>query len=335
MSSTGASTPVTTTRKPPLAALVIGIPIAIAIGQLILVLLFAWPTTRSAPHNVDLSLSAPAAIAKPLQAGIEKAMPGAFNFTAVPDDAAAKADVKDRTSYGGLSITELGAEVYTASAASAVVANVISQGLSAALHQAKPALPVKVVDLVPSTPEDPNGLIIIALIPLLITSLVAGGLISFLIKSWPAKLASLGFFAIFSGLLATLAMQPMLGGLSGGWFANALTLGLLCFAISSAMVGLKAIAGLPGIAIGVIFIFFAGFPFSGALSAPVMVPEPWGAIAQWFPAGAGNEALKSVSFFDGAAAWGHLWILIGWSLVAVALTVIGTRLHSKDESALA
>jgi len=68
-----------------------------------------------------------------------------------------------------------------------------------------------------------------------------------------------------------------------------------------------------------------GNPLSGAASAPELLPQPWGAIGQVLPPGAGVTLLRSTSFFDGAAATGPLWILLGWFVAGCALILAAQR----------
>ncbi|MFJ8941323.1 hypothetical protein ACIRL0_37375 [Streptomyces sp. NPDC102365] len=57
-----------------------------------------------------------------------------------------------------------------------------------------------------------------------------------------------------------------------------------------------------------------GHPFSGASSAPEMLPAPVGVIGQWPPPGAGASLLPSVAFFDGARAAGAVLTLAWWGV---------------------
>ena len=78
----------------------------------------------------------------------------------------------------------------------------------------------------------------------------------------------------------------------------------------------------PGIALSAFTIFFFGFPFSGATSAPELLPQPWGHLGQLLPAGAASTALRSVAFFDGAGAAHPLLTLTLWAVAALTLLVL-------------
>jgi hypothetical protein len=82
-----------------------------------------------------------------------------------------------------------------------------------------------------------------------------------------------------------------------------------------------------GITAGLVMLL--GNPFSGAASAPQMLPEPAGAIGQWMPPGAGTTLLRSVSYFDGAAATGPALTLTWWVAVGLGAVLLGGALKTR------
>jgi hypothetical protein len=63
---------------------------------------------------------------------------------------------------------------------------------------------------------------------------------------------------------------------------------------------------------------FLGNPFSGAGSAPELLPEPIGGLGQLLPPGAGANLLRSTGFFDGAAATGPVIVPVTWTAIGLA-----------------
>ena len=66
---------------------------------------------------------------------------------------------------------------------------------------------------------------------------------------------------------------------------------------------------------------FAGFddywqPFLG---------EPWGAIGQWLPIGAGGSLVRSAAYFDGNGATAAVTVLTAYAIGGLLLTVLGRR----------
>ena len=313
-------------RTPPAGVRVVGIALGVAVVQMVLIWLFAWPSSQAASHAVPIALSAPPPVATRITQGLERALPGAFTITPVLGAEAAQTAVLDNTDNAAIVINQSGATLYLASAASPAIAQVLASALPAVLAKANPQAPVTVDDLVPNPAGDPHGVVpATGLIPILLTSIVAGALIGLFIPGPRRKLAALALFGLCAGVLATLTMQTVLGGLEGSWIANAATLALLTLAVSAAAAGLVSVIGIAGAGIALVVIFFIGLPFSGATSAWQFIPTPWGAIAQYLPAGAGNQAIRAVSFFDGAGAATSLVVLAVWALVGVALLLVRGR----------
>jgi hypothetical protein len=60
-----------------------------------------------------------------------------------------------------------------------------------------------------------------------------------------------------------------------------------------------------------------------------MLPEPAGAIGQWLPPGAGTTLLRSVSYFDGAAATGPALTLAWWAALGLGAVLLGSALRAR------
>jgi hypothetical protein len=306
---------------------------AIVVAQFLLVLMFAWSSSRAAPRDLPLAVSGPPVTAEGLAHGLEQSQPGAFTITVLPDAAAARAAVTDRQVYGAVSLSTAGAIVYTASEASPSVAQLLTQALPAAIAHVLPHATVAIADLAPNPVDDPKGTAIpTALIPLTMTSIAAGAIIGLLSRDRVTRLMGLLGYAVLAGLLATVAVQGLLGGLTGPWFSNELVVTLGAGSIAAVTCGLTTIAKIAGILLTLLVAWFFGFAFSGATTAWQLMPAPWGQIAQYLPVGAANTGLRSVAFFDGARATGPLAVLGTWALVGIVLTVIG---HGSRRAALA
>lgn len=317
-------------RRPPAAAIVA----VIALVQVVLVMTFAWAASRATPKDLPLVVAGPAAATQGVIHGLEQAQPGVFDLSTRTDDAAARAAVRDRAAYGAIVLSPQGATVYVASAASPTVADLLTHGLPAALAAAQPAVPVTVTDLAPNPAGDPHGAALgLALLPILITSLVAGGALAAMTRRRSTRLGALLLFAVLTGVLATLALQTWLGVLGGSWLANASVLALAALAISAATAGLGVAGRIGGIAAAVVLFFFFGFPFSGATTAWQLMPAPWGQWAQFLPLGAANTAARSVAFFDGAGAGGPIIVLALWAVAGLALAALRARSSRRGEAA--
>jgi len=296
---------------------------AIVAAQFLLVLMFSWSSSRAAPHGVPLAISGPPAAARGFANGLEQAQEGAFTLTVLSDDAAARAAVLDRQVYASVSLSARGATVYTASAASPAVAQIVTQALPASVLRDLPHATVSVIDLEPNPVDDPKGTTIpTALIPLTMTSIAAGAVIGLLSRDRLTRLTALVAYAVLAGLFATAALQGVLGGLSGSWISNDLVITLGAASIAAVTCGLATLTGVPGILVTLLVVWFFGFAFSGVTTAWQLMPTPWGHVAQFLPVGATNTGLRSVAFFDGAEAAGPLVVVAVWSFAGTALSMV-------------
>ena len=64
-------------------------------------------------------------------------------------------------------------------------------------------------------------------------------------------------------------------------------------------------------------------PISSAAQPKEFLPEPWGAIGQWFPPGAGATLIRNLSYFPHANSMFPWFVLSLWALVGILLGVLG------------
>src|SRR6266508_2007404 len=158
-------------------------------------------------------------------------------------------------------------------------------------------------------------------LPLLLTSIVAGAALALAVASRAVRLIGLLAYGVLAGLVAA-AVQHGMGVLEGNYLAAAGVDGLLVLAIASAVAGLTAVLGRAGVALGALLLFVLGNPISAVASAPQLLPQPWGAIGQLLPPGAGATLLRDVAFFDGAGATVPLIVLASWAVVGLVLVAL-------------
>jgi hypothetical protein len=288
---------------------------------------FAWPNARTAPRDLPLGVAGPAAATAQLEKQLRQ-HEGAFEIHRYDDEAAARDAIEDRTVYGAVVATPQGPELLTASAAGPFVAQLLQQAV--AQQAAAQGTPVKTVDVVAAPAADPRGSALSAsVLPLALAGLAAGAAVTLLgLRGVRAVVALIGAAALVGVVGAALA-HSWLGVLTGDWWAEAGVLALSTLAVSAAVAGLGALIGTAGIGVGSLVVMFFGNPFSGASSAPRMLPEPVGTLGQWLPPGAGATLLRSVSFFDGAAATGPALTLTWWAALGLGAVLVGGALRSR------
>jgi hypothetical protein len=228
-------------------------------------------------------------------------------------------------------------EVLTASAASPAVAQLLTQSAG---QMTAVRLPVR--DIVPADQNDPHGAAFGAmLLPLVVTSILAGALLTLTVSSAGWRLGGLVLFGASGGAAVAAVAKTWLAILPGSYLALAGMLGLIALAVAATVTGLGSLAGRAGkppvgVGLGAAIMFALGNPFSGATSAPELLPRPWGTIGQWLPPGAGATLLRAAGYFDGARA-GQPWaVLAAWAGAGIALVALSAAraLHATTEQAV-
>ncbi|MFF4787056.1 ABC transporter permease [Streptomyces griseorubiginosus] len=290
---------------------------------------FAWPAARTAPRDLPLGVAGPATATAQLEQQFAR-HEGAFEIHRYADEAAARSAIENRDVYGAVVVTPEGPELLTASAASPVVAQLLRQAVTE--QATAKGSEVKTIDVVATPASDPRGAALSSsVLPLALAGLVAGAVVTLLGLRGFRAVAALTVAAALVGVVAAALAHSWLGALTGNWWAEAGTLGLATLAVSAAVAGLAALVGPAGIGAVAFLVMFLGNPFSGAASAPQLLPEPVGAVGQWLPPGASASLLRSVSFFDGAAATGPALTLTWWAVLGLGAVLLGNALKERSK----
>ncbi|MEU8590475.1 ABC transporter permease [Streptomyces sp. NPDC048664] len=290
---------------------------------------FAWPAARTAPHHLPLGVAGPPAAAAQAEQGLTR-HEGAFEIHRYADEAAARDAIEHRTVYGAVVVTARGPELLTASAAGPVVAQALQQAVTRQAASEGSPVRVRTVDVVAAPPTDPRGSALAAsVLPMAMVGIGAGAAVTLLgLRGRRAVTALVGASALV-GVVAAAIADSWLGVVTGDWWVETGALGLSTLAVGAAVAGVAALAGQRGVALVSLVVMLLGNPFSGAASAPQMLPEPVGTIGQWLPPGAGASLLRSVAFFDGAAASGPALTLAWWAVIGLGLVLLGSTLPRR------
>jgi hypothetical protein len=290
------------------------VAIVAVVLQALLIPLFSAPAANLAPRDLPLVVAGPAPAAAAITDRIAAERPGAFDVTVVADAAAADRALRDRSAYGAVVLGADGPALHVASAAGPTVSAVLSQA-AAGLGVTAP-----VVDVVPTSPDDPRGAGFAAgFLPLALTSMAAGVLLALVVAGRRPRLAGLVTFTGLAGLAGAAVLNLWLGVVPGGYWPAAVAVGLVSGAIAATVAGLGAVLGRAGVALGALVVFVVGNALSAVGSAPELLPQPWGEVGQWLPIGAGGTLLRSVAYFGGAGAAPAAWTLAAYLLGGVAL----------------
>ncbi|USQ81743.1 hypothetical protein [Ornithinimicrobium faecis] len=301
-----------------------GMVLGVAALLFVVATAFSWPALNSGPHQVPVAVVAPEPVVEQIGGQVAQGLgEDALDLQPVADRAAAEAAIADREVYGAIVLGPDGGEMLTASAASPAIAQLLGQLASSVPAQVGGPLPV--TDLAPLPAGDPRGAgLASAVLPLVIAGIVSGAASGLAVRGRGRQLSTLGLLAVAAALVLTSVSQLWLGALEGSFWVNAGVLALGVASVGAVALGLVSRLGLPGVGLTALVMVLLGSPFSGAATGPEMVPVGWGTFGQLLPPGATGTALRSVSWFDGAA-WPALLVLVCWLVVGLVLFALPTR----------
>ncbi|MFG2146233.1 hypothetical protein ACGFRG_18795 [Streptomyces sp. NPDC048696] len=312
--------------------------LVVALTALLVAMLtaFALPAINSGPHKVPIAVAGPDAAAVKIAGQLEKAKPGGFRIRTLPDARAARERIDDRDIYGAVVVGATpGAkpEVLIATTASPTIATTL-RTLARALDPATADSGVVVRDLHPPMADDPNAIGLSAgALPLVLGGYLAAAAIVTLLRD-PAQRAATAFgFSIAGGFALTALLQYGFGVTNGNYALTSLAVTFSTAATCWTIMGLSALLGGAGLALGATMMIFLGNPLSGLAAGPEWLPTPWGTFGQFLPPGAGGTLLRSTAFFDGSGSTRALIVLSGWLLGGLALFVLGSRRQAAPGAA--
>jgi hypothetical protein len=334
MSSTTSSTTAHDLHSP--WGRVVGVGVALAAVVALIVLAFSWPGVTSEPKDVPIAIVGPDAQVEALEGALDERAEGLFEVTALDDRDAAVAAIETREVYGAILLGP-DAEVLTASAGSPIVAQQLTAFASVLEGQLQeavaaqvpegvtpPTVTVSVTDVVPLAESDPRGTgLVSAAFPVVLGGMLGGILISIALVGAIRRLVALGVYVVVGGLTIAGIMQGWFGVLQGEYLLNAAVLAAGLLAIGATIVGFAALVGRPGVAIGPVLFLLIANPISSAAQPVEFLAEPWGAVGQWFPPGAGATLLRDASYFPSADTTFPWLVLAGWAAVGILLALVG------------
>ncbi|MGW0886205.1 ABC transporter permease [Streptomyces sp. NPDC002671] len=185
---------------------------------------------------------------------------------------------------------------------------------------------VKAVDVVPVAAEDLRGVVFSSSIfPLTICGILIGAFVTMapgLARPRHRVLVLLAACAV-AALGVYLVAQGFLGALPHNHVATWAVLSLDLLSISATAAGVIRLLGPGGLGLSAAVMVFVGNAFSGATSAPEMLPKGVDYVGQWLPPGAGASLLRDTTYFDGNSGAGHLAVLALWSVCGLTAVMCG------------
>jgi hypothetical protein len=313
---------------------VAGVGVILAVVVSIMVLAFSWPSVTSSVKSVPIAVAGPSAAVEQVEAALETAAPDTFAFRTADDRAEAVGEIEARDVYGAIILGDT-PEVLTSSAASPIVSQLLTgiapklqELLNAALAKqgvvSSTPLTVAATDVVPLADTDPRGAgLTAAAFPLTLGGMLGGILASILIVGAWRRVVAIAVYVVVAGFSLAGILQGWFGALQGDYLVNVGAIALTLLAISATIVGVASLVGRAGIAVGPILFLLIANPISAATQPLEFLPQPWGAVGQWLPPGAGATLLRDLSYFPDAPTSFPWLVLAVWAAVGIGMAVIG------------
>ncbi|MET8586929.1 ABC transporter permease [Streptomyces collinus] len=195
---------------------------------------------------------------------------------------------------------------------------------------------VKAIDVVPLAAEDPRGVVFSSSVfPLTICGILIGAFVTTArgLAQPRQRVLTLLVACAVSGLGVYLVAQGFLGALPHHPVATWAILSLDLLSISATAAGVVRLLGPGGLGLSAVGMVFVGNAFSGATSAPEMLPQGVDHVGQWLPPGAGASLLRDTTYFDGNSGAGHLAVLALWSVCGLTAVLFGHWVTGRTRGA--
>ena len=302
------------------------------IAALVLTLAFAFSYVGAfhdpTPHQVPVDVVGPPELAAQLNG-----LPGdPLDARQASSRSAALSQIDDREVYGAYEATNN--RLFVASAANLATATALELTFNrAAAAQGQPA--VRVTDVKPLPPKDPNGTAIFyAMIAWVFGGYIASTLIGLIgsprsrsTARAAARVAALAGFSIVAGILSVVILRVSFDVFAGHVVALCGVAALTIFASGAATAGIQSALGPAGTALVILTFVILGNPASGGPFARPLLPGVWRTIGGVLPPGASVDLARSALFFGGARISGPILVLVGWAAAGTALALaLGGRI---------
>lgn len=315
---TGATATAKGKKKTPLLALIIALPIVVAL----MLLAFATPAVHSGAKDLPITLSGPSQAVSQVEKTLESKAPGTFDVTTHDTEQQATDAIKDRDAVGGISLGKDGVTVLTAGGAGSPYAPIL-KNIGAGLE--KQGQKVTYTDVAPLPAKDTTGSAMTSAgLPIIFGGMATAAAMFFSFRgSFGRRAIGVISVAVLAGAVAAFILHTWLDATTGDYWHlwAAFTMGMM--AISFTVLGLAKNLGTIGFALGAVIMLFISNPISGLATGPQWLPHPWGTIGQYLPVGAAGTALRSAAYFDGRGAT-HAWIVLAcWAIGGAILLALG------------
>ena len=286
------------------------------------------------PHQVPVAVVGPAAVAGQLDR-----LPGdPLNARQVASRHEALSQIDDREVYGAYEPATN--RLFVASAANRATALALEATFNRiAAAQGRPA--VKVTDVKPLPPQDPNGTAAFyAVVAWMFGGYIGATLIGLIgnprsrsRRRATARIGALAGFGLVAGILSVVMLRASFGVFSGHTIALCAIGALTVFASGAATAGIQAAAGPAGTGLVILVFVILGNSASGGPFARPLLPGLWRTIGGVLPPGASVDLARSALFFGGARVTGPILVLVAWAILGTLLAfALGGRIMDPADA---
>jgi hypothetical protein len=238
------------------------------------------------------------------------------------DPAAAEDGLLSRAVYAVLSSGNDGLLLTVASASGPSATSAIREVLTTAA--ARGGIPLRIVDEVPVTPDDPRGVVPFYLnVGYVLGGYLASTVLGISAGTTPRtarraalRIAALAVYSVLLGIAGAVVVGPVLDI----WHHDVPTIAaigaLAVFAAAMVASAIQGWLGVAGTALVILLLVVLGNPGSGGIYAPEFLPGVLRGMHRWNIPGLANDLTKAAVYFD--------WRSAGWPASALAIwAVIG------------
>src|SRR5262249_59433858 len=188
---------------------------------------------------------------------------------------------------------------------------------------------VRVTDVKPLPPKDPNGTAIFyAMIAWVFGGYIASTLIGLIgsprsrsTQRAAARIGALAGYSVLGGILSVLLLRACFGVFEGHVVALSAIAILTIFASGAATAGIQSAFGPAGTGIVILGFVILGNPASGGPFARPLLPGFWSTIGGVLPPGASVDLARSALYFDGSRIGGPILVVVGWAALGTLLAL--------------
>ncbi|GAA3309985.1 hypothetical protein GCM10020295_75890 [Streptomyces cinereospinus] len=181
----------------------------------------------------------------------------------------------------------------------------------------------------PFTDDDPRGAgLTAALMPMIFGGIFPAVILGSVFpghRGLRIRLSGAVLFSVVAGAAIAAVLQFGTHSIDGNYGLTALGVILGMTALSTTLLGLQALLGITGFALGSTLVMLLGNPLSGLATGPHWLPDGWAAIGQLLPPGASGSLLRANGFFDGAGAGFPALVLTVWAVFGCAFILVADR----------